>query len=387
MALTVEQAQFLCRNQLSSLPMSCVLAISVCIVFEAEVSATLLWSWLAAVLSTNIARFAYAAWRRKSGSHNSWTLRFLVYGALTSGLIWAIVPGAMFTLASPHATVIVFTLCGLTAGATIQSSSVSQCAWAFVFPIIGIMAIKCLLTVGEGASLLTVSTLLYLWLIFNASKRGEAAFVNTVMLTWDAKASAHHLHRLANHDPLTGLANRTAFSIQLEASLAAARDRSCPFGLFLLDLDHFKSVNDTLGHSAGDQVLKETATRLAATLGGDQWSRAWAATSSSCCFRSGAAHAVGSPEHVAEVVAGRISRGGQRCRPVGDHPVTIGLSIGVAMFPDDGDTADDLLAHADLALYAAKDGGSAWLAPLRQRRCSQRPRPSEGSSSRPCRSP
>ena len=356
-ALVLEQAQFLCRNQLSSLPMSCVLAIAVAMSLQAEVGGPLLWSWLGAVLLTNLARISYAAWHRKPEMDSGVNLRTLVFGALVSGLTWSIVPAAMFTMASPHASVVVFTLCGLTAGATIQSSSVSESALAFVVPIMGMVAIKCLWTGGDGASVLTVSTLLYLWLILNASRKGEAAFVKTVMLTWEAKASAMHLHRLANHDPLTGLANRTAFSIQLEAALMAAREQVSPFGLFLLDLDHFKSVNDTLGHSAGDEVLKETATRLAAALGGDHVVARLGGDEFVVLFRSGAARAVGRSEHVAAAVADRILDAVSGVVHVGDHPVSIGLSIGVAMFPEDGETADDLLAHADLALYAAKDGG------------------------------
>ncbi|RKF19434.1 EAL domain-containing protein [Altericroceibacterium spongiae] len=157
--------------------------------------------------------------------------------------------------------------------------------------------------------------------------------------------------RLAHYDSLTGLANRFQLSQSLEKILSMPHqtDRCCAF--LLLDLDRFKQVNDTLGHPAGDALLKQVASRLEDTAG-----------------RIGQTGRLGGDEF-ALIIPGQVERQSlavlaeQIIRVLSEpyivegQRVVIGASIGIACSPQDGATRDTLVRNADLALYAAKDAG------------------------------
>jgi diguanylate cyclase (GGDEF)-like protein len=152
----------------------------------------------------------------------------------------------------------------------------------------------------------------------------------------------------ARHDPLTGLANRSLFSLRVEAALA--RDDNAPAVMFL-DLDDFKGVNDTFGHAAGDALLVTVAERLraslrevdlAARLGGDE-------------FAVLLEHAPTPVE--AERAAERVLGALLAPLTVEGHAVRVRASIGVALASGGASSADELLRNADLAMYAAKAGG------------------------------
>ena len=163
-------------------------------------------------------------------------------------------------------------------------------------------------------------------------------------------------HR-ALHDPLTDLANRNLFFDRLkQAMLGFSRDRR-PVAVVMLDLDDFKTVNDAFGHVAGDAILRELAAQLQAGLrstdtvariGGDEF--AWILP-----------HAAGPEAAVRKVRA--LLRSVPRAYSVDGKEIEVGVSAGMALFPDDGRDADALLRHADLALYTAKrqGGGLAFI--------------------------
>ncbi|MGN6157749.1 MAG: putative bifunctional diguanylate cyclase/phosphodiesterase [Devosia sp.] len=153
-------------------------------------------------------------------------------------------------------------------------------------------------------------------------------------------------HR-AYHDALTGLSNRHMLQQRL-AECVAEIDGLGSFALLLIDLDGFKSVNDTLGHAAGDALLKEVAHRLevatgsrgmAARMGGDEFA---------------VVMDVGSVARDAHMLAVAITEAGRRPFSIEGQDVELAFSVGVAVAPGDGVTPDDLLKNADLALYAAK---------------------------------
>jgi diguanylate cyclase (GGDEF)-like protein/PAS domain S-box-containing protein len=155
----------------------------------------------------------------------------------------------------------------------------------------------------------------------------------------------------AEHDALTGLPNRLLFMDRLEQALAMATRMQRQFALIFIDLDHFKSINDTHGHEAGDAVLKEVATRLrrcvrrvdtVSRLGGDEFVVLLADTGGA-----------GQAAHVAATILQLVARSIE----VGGQPARLSVSIGVAMCPGDGMEAKTLLRHADVAMYHAKEGG------------------------------
>jgi diguanylate cyclase (GGDEF)-like protein/PAS domain S-box-containing protein len=153
----------------------------------------------------------------------------------------------------------------------------------------------------------------------------------------------------ADTDSLTGLANRRALERTLEAALARAGTRARSVGLLMMDLDGFKAINDTHGHAAGDEALREVARRLrrcvrerdlVARLGGDEF----VVVLTDLGGRSGAV--LDSMERIQEALAEPIQFNGTK--------LGLGAAMGVATFPADGGNAADLLAHADRAMYAAK---------------------------------
>ncbi|MFC3607018.1 bifunctional diguanylate cyclase/phosphodiesterase [Stutzerimonas tarimensis] len=163
----------------------------------------------------------------------------------------------------------------------------------------------------------------------------------------EAKAEIEHI---SQHDNLTGLANRHRLNRYLEQRLADRQHTDRPLHVLTLDLDRFKPINDTLGHAAGDTVLREVAkalrgcvrdSDLVARLGGDEF----------------VVVAVDMSRRQTEALCERLLSAINQAIPVGESEVNVGTSIGVAASPTDGMTREDLLRFADVALYEAKAGG------------------------------
>jgi diguanylate cyclase (GGDEF)-like protein len=163
------------------------------------------------------------------------------------------------------------------------------------------------------------------------------------------------LRHQALHDALTGLPNHTAFLGRLEAALKDARAGLGPFAVLALDLDRFKLINDSLGHSAGDELLREVARRLrVAVRAGDTVARM-----SGDEFLVLVRH-VRSPAEAGRV-AESISAALSKPLRLQTLEVLVSTSIGISLHPGDADTQETLLAHADEAMYSAKRrGGRSW---------------------------
>jgi len=151
----------------------------------------------------------------------------------------------------------------------------------------------------------------------------------------------------ALHDPLTQLPNRALVLDRIEHAIAIAKRESGQLGLLLLDLDRFKEVNDTLGHHVGDRLLEQIAVRISrlvrvtdtvARLGGDEFAVLLESTDRT----------------QAQALAQRIVGALDKVFHVDGHSLYIGVSVGIAFYPDDGEDSETLVRHADVAMYEAK---------------------------------
>ncbi len=212
---------------------------------------------------------------------------------------------------------------------------------AIVNLVIGVVPISALMLASGHPSQIAAATSLLLatLILVRFILQGHAMLVDLLQLQQQTRDLAHT-------DPLTGLANRRALDARIAQLVRHDGDRQ-PFKLALLDLDGFKPVNDRYGHAIGDKLLCSVAERLRETIG----------ESGLVVRQGGDEFAVlvppGSPlETVA--IADRLLFALVRPHLIEDLPITVGASVGVAQWPDDGADPEELFEHADQALYRAK---------------------------------
>lgn len=181
----------------------------------------------------------------------------------------------------------------------------------------------------------------------------------------EKRKAEEHIHQIAFYDGLTGLPNRELFLSRLAASIEQAASTQEKLAVFFIDLDNFKRVNDTLGHDSGDELLCEASRRIQKALASD----------GKCVEGSVAGHAGGSelarlggdeftvlltdledPED-AMVVADRLREQLAEPMDLGPNRVVVTPSIGISVFPRDGEDVTEIMKAADLAMYYAKNGG------------------------------
>ncbi len=192
---------------------------------------------------------------------------------------------------------------------------------------------------------------------------GQPAYLVMLHDITDRKRAEEQVRHQALHDALTGLPNRVHFLDQLNLAVDVARRQGRPLAVLFLDLDGFKAVNDTHGHSVGDALLKAVAQRLGgclrsfdliARLGGDEFTVL--------------AERIASPADAAEV-AERIAAAFREPLDLAGHRLYSRPSIGIAVFPEHGEDPETLMRNADTAMYEAKqDGGEAGYAFYRPER-------------------
>jgi len=157
------------------------------------------------------------------------------------------------------------------------------------------------------------------------------------------------LHHQATTDPLTGLSNRGFIKQVFDEELRRCREERERLAVLILDIDHFKRINDTYGHSTGDEVLRRVSGRVKRAVRRDDWAGRWGGEEFVILLP-------GEGVDGAMIVADKVSEA-IRGRPITDSEVKVTVSIGVAVFPEHGSTAGELVKHADQALYAAKHAG------------------------------
>jgi diguanylate cyclase (GGDEF)-like protein len=167
----------------------------------------------------------------------------------------------------------------------------------------------------------------------------------------DAAKKTSELEKLAQYDELTGLPNRNLFTEQLSKAIGRSQRKSAPLAVLFIDLDRFKSVNDTLGHDIGDSVLRQVAGRLRKNLRIGDFSGRWASDEFVVCLEDfgESSNAAAAAQKLLLVLSEKYE--------VGNSEVYATPSIGIATYPDSGEAADRLIKAADLAMYEAKKRG------------------------------
>ncbi len=193
------------------------------------------------------------------------------------------------------------------------------------------------------------------WLTINTvrDEHGDVASVITVFTDIrERKAQEERIRHLAHHDGLTGLPNRLLFLERLQLSLDQARRQAKGVAVLFIDLDRFKTINDSLGHHVGDGLLQSVAQRLSqviragdtvSRLGGDEFVVIL--------------NSIETVEEVAQIIEQRLIPLVRQPHAVAGSELYVSCSVGVALFPEDGEDLDQLMRNADAAMYEAKSTG------------------------------
>lgn len=191
-------------------------------------------------------------------------------------------------------------------------------------------------------------------LTINSVRDETGAVINYIAVMTDIsalKSTQERFEHLAHHDPLTDLPNRLLFGARLEHALERARREKQQVAVMFIDLDDFKLVNDTLGHPVGDQLLQEVARRLSGQLRKQDTVARVAGDEFSVILEE-----VKNSEDAVQVAKSLLSAFDTPIR-VGSHELHVTISVGISIFPDDGDNATVLVKNADAAMFRSKREG------------------------------
>lgn len=322
--------------------------------------AIMLWCGLTLIISVyrilRMIQFRRSSAADIEASSELWHRRILV-GVLMSGLAWGAAGFLLYDASSAfNQTLLAFIIAGMAAG-SIVSLSAFLLASATYLAVSLLPFMLRLLIEGSSENIIMASlVLLYLVLMTVFARRMNQTIIMSLEMTYLRSQAEETIERQALYDDLTSLPNRRLLQDRLGQAIARAKRNKTQAAVLFLDLDFFKRVNDSLGHSAGDQLLVEVARRLsqflrdadtAARLGGDE-------------FVALLSDIKGGTNQVVSVVRRR----GEELRKAIEAPIDvqgnqvhITVSIGVSLLPDDTNNVDDLLKHADTAMYRAKDDG------------------------------
>ena len=316
--------------------------------------------WLAAALAISLARLlGYFHFRRGKGKGTPDRVRlgWGLGGVALNGLVWGAASLLLFPAQDPEGQVVMaFVLAGISAGAV---NAISVFLWASLLfnalvltPLMG----RLMFSGSELGPGVAVACMLYALLLVFTSVRFKRTIVEGLRMRFARERAEAHIERQALYDPLTNLPNRRLLLEHLRQDLAWARRHGHLGALALLDLDRFKTVNDSLGHRIGDELLQATATRVsnelrdgdtAGRLGGDELVLLFTELSKD------PVEAAYLARQAAEDVRLTLAEPYQ----IGGHELHLSASIGIAIYPSDGDDPEALLRAADTAMYRAKAAG------------------------------
>ncbi|MCG8070124.1 MAG: EAL domain-containing protein [Candidatus Thiodiazotropha taylori] len=318
----------------------------------------ILVGWFTGMFGLSLYRYytyrVYQARKSKEGSLKIWRKRAIA-GTLASGAIWGSAAFLLVPLGeqSFHQTIIIASLIGMAAGGVITQAALLPASLGYMLLVIIPLIIR-LFTLGGPANI-GLGFMLCIYVIVMAS---GAISINrnlseSLAMNIRQRHSRKIIEHLAYHDALTNLPNRRLLTERLSKDIARSIHHSHIGALIYLDLDNFKTLNDSMGHQQGDELLKQLSLRLqsclseedtATRLGGDEF----------VLLMPELADQESEALRLAELTIEKVQENLARPFLLGHREIHMSASIGIALFPLHGDNADDLLKRADFAMYRAK---------------------------------
>jgi diguanylate cyclase (GGDEF)-like protein len=284
-----------------------------------------------------------------------WTQRAIVT-SLGAGFIWGIGGFFLFPEHSPvHQVFLAFVISGICAGSITTLSAILNAARGFVILASLPIIIKFNLIDSEFSLAMTIMSILFVMMVLVSAKRLNQTILESLEFRHQRELAEQTIRYQAQYDDLTNLPNRRLFLATLRQEMAKAERHHRYGAVFFIDLDRFKSVNDSLGHSVGDDLLIETAQKISsrlrqedtvARLGGDEFVVLLPEVGND--LESTGAHA--------SMIADEMRKLFIQPFMIQGHEIHLTISIGIALFPG-GVRAEDLLKYADVAMYRAKSEG------------------------------
>lgn len=338
-----------------------LLAMVLAYMLRGVISPHILWTWLVAIILVNLVRGVaghyWASYTQVEPATVFNRLKQFRFGVLLSGLLWSLVGLLMFTsLELQYKMLAIYCLAGLSSGAAVSYAIDRYSAYIYISLILVPMLIGMYLSGNEIFIAMGVSGTLYIIFMAASIQSMHNRLTERIKLSIEAVERENEIKKLAFYDPLTNLPNRRLLIDRLEHALTLSARTGKRGAILFLDIDHFKKLNDTLGHDMGDLLLKQLSDRLlnclresdsVARLGGDEFVVMIEGLSESY--------------HIAltqvELVCKQIISTLNLPYLLNHQEFQCSSSIGVAMFGEHGTTHEDLLKHADTAMYQAKKAG------------------------------
>jgi diguanylate cyclase (GGDEF)-like protein len=340
---------------------SAILALMLAWIESSVIPANILFTWLAVMLSVNIIRVGVCQYQLKHPTYHpdiiKQRLNIFRFGLMLSSIMWGVISLIVIHYGLlEHQLFVSYVIAGLSAGAVVsysidRISAMTYLLFAVLPTLLGFI------WVGHEISIpMAFAGFVYMTFSIYSIYNYHRNLVESILLRRQAVEREEEIKRLAFYDVLTNLPNRRLLMDRLHHALVMSRRSGKRGALLFLDLDHFKMLNDTLGHSMGDLLLMQVAERLklcvresdtVARLGGDEFVVMLEDLSED------SSEATQEVELITSQILARLNLPYQ----LGDLEYISTPSIGVAMFGDHGESHDELLKHADIAMYQAKKSG------------------------------
>lgn len=360
-AVRAAQLEQLLAASSRTLVASTLLAIILAYMQRDVIEAHVIIGWLVVIFIVNIVRMIITFNHQHNPATDTATVNKRLtqfrLGVIISGMLW----GATSVLMFPsdhlqHQMFVIYVLTGMSAGVIVSYSVDLVSAIAYALITLTPISIRLFLAGDNISIMMSIAGVLYLIFLVVSIRNINGNLMENITLRFDAIEREKEIKQLAFYDSLTNLPNRRLLLDRLNHALAVSTRTSRRGALLFLDLDHFKMLNDTLGHDMGDLLLKQVAERLldcvresdtVARLGGDEFVVVLEDLSED--------HAEAVIQ--VETIGNQITTSLNRPYQLNAHEYHSTPSVGIAMFGDHGKSHEELLKHADIAMYQAKKAG------------------------------